>query len=96
VKEGLDKLGYDFILLDDCWSAATRDAQGRLQADPTRFPSGMPALVEYVHTRGLKMGVYTCVGTETCRGGLPGSYGHFEIDAQVCVCSLCVFDGQFL
>lgn len=81
VEQGMDKIGYEYVLMDDCWSAATRDASGQLQPDADRFPSGMKALADYVHSKGLKVGVYTCVGTKTCRGGLPGSNGQFEKDA---------------
>jgi len=70
------------VNLDDCWSDTKRDAQGRLQPVQWQFPSGMKALADYVHSKGLKLGLYTDVGTETCRGGRPGSYGHYDIDAQ--------------
>lgn len=48
VSEGYAAAGYEFINVDDCWLAKTRDASGRLQADPERFPSGMKALGNYV------------------------------------------------
>eukprot|EP00045_Choanoeca_perplexa_P006845 m.59304 g.59304 ORF g.59304 m.59304 type:complete len:410 (-) comp13816_c0_seq3:32-1261(-) len=82
VSQGLDKLGYQYINMDDCWSAKTRDAQGHLQADAKQFPSGLKSLADYIHDRGLYFGLYTCVGTETCHGGRPGSYGYYEQDAQ--------------
>eukprot|EP00013_Stygamoeba_regulata_P027356 CAMPEP_0177647550 /NCGR_PEP_ID=MMETSP0447-20121125/10358_1 /TAXON_ID=0 /ORGANISM="Stygamoeba regulata, Strain BSH-02190019" /LENGTH=408 /DNA_ID=CAMNT_0019150139 /DNA_START=75 /DNA_END=1301 /DNA_ORIENTATION=+ len=82
VAQNLTALGYRYVNLDDCWSAQTRDAQGRLQADAKRFPNGMKSLISYVHSLGLKMGLYTCVGTKTCRGDRPGSYGNYELDAQ--------------
>jgi len=82
VSQGLDKLGYNYVNLDDCWSDTKRDAQGRLQPVQWQFPSGMKALADYVHVRGLKLGLYTDAGTETCRGGRPGSYGFYDIDAQ--------------
>jgi alpha-galactosidase len=63
---------------DDCWSATTRDAQGNLQPDAKQFPSGLKSLADYIHSKGLYFGLYTCVGTETCHGGRPGSYGHYE------------------
>ena len=68
--------------LDDCWSAKNRSASGELVADATKFPSGMKSLADYVHGKGLKIGLYTCVGTKTCKGDRPGSYGHFETDAK--------------
>jgi Alpha galactosidase A len=82
VRENMTALGYEYVNLDDCWSAHTRDSAGRLQADAKRFPSGMASLIEYVHSLGLKMGLYTCVGTKTCRGDRPGSYGNYQLDAQ--------------
>jgi alpha-galactosidase len=75
-------LGYEYINLDDCWADTSRDAEGRLQPQPKQFPSGMAALADYVHNLGLKLGLYTCVGTQTCKKGRPGSYGNFDIDAQ--------------
>ena len=82
VSEGLKDLGYKWILLDDCWADTERDANSRLQPAPKQFPAGMEDLVSYVHNLGLKIGLYTCIGTETCKKGRPGSYGHYEIDAQ--------------
>jgi len=82
VDQGLDKLGYQFISLDDCWSAHTRNDSGHLQPNSALFPSGMKSLADYVHSKGLKIGLYTCIGTETCRRHRPGSYGHFEQDAN--------------
>jgi alpha-galactosidase len=82
VAEGLDKLGYKYVNMDDCWSAQTRDSSGQLQPNAERFPSGMASLVDYVHSKGLKLGLYTCVGNTTCKNGLPGSGGHFVQDAQ--------------
>ncbi|RFU82641.1 glycoside hydrolase family 27 protein [Streptomyces triticagri] len=84
VSSGLKKSGYDIVWLDGGWQADTpRDAQGRLVAHPDRFPSGIPALVDYLHKRGLKAGIYTDAGTydggETC--GL-GSRGHYDQDAR--------------
>ena len=82
----LNALNYSLILLDDCWSATTRDnATGQLQPDPARFPSGIPALVDYVSARGLTLGLYTCAGTKTCKYGRPGSAYHYELDAQTLV-----------
>jgi alpha-galactosidase len=81
VAEGMVDLGYNYVNLDDCWSAKERNATGHLQAEAS-FPSGMAALADYVHARGLRLGVYTDVGTKTCKGDRPGSYGHYEQDAQ--------------
>lgn len=85
VASGLVGLGYNLILLDDCWSSVNRSASGELQPDAARFPSGMPALVSYINARGLSLGLYTCAGTKTCKYGRPGSYGHYEQDAATLV-----------
>ena len=82
VDEGLRAAGYEYVNLDDCWSARTRDADGNLQPEPRMFPNGMKAVADYVHDRGLKLGLYTCAGTETCKGGRPGSFGNYQRDAR--------------
>ncbi len=64
---GMSDLGYKWLLLDDCWADHERDANGKLQPNKYQFPSGMKALADYIHERGLYLGVYTCVGTETCK-----------------------------
>ena len=81
VSTGLKDLGYDYLVIDDCWSLKERDAEGRLQVDPQKFPSGMKALSDYVHSLGLKFGMYSCCGTLTC-AGYPGSYDYEFIDAK--------------
>ncbi len=81
VRTGLRDAGYDYLVIDDFWQADKRDADGRLVADPSRFPSGMAALAEEIHERDLKFGIYSCAGALTC-GGKPGSYGHEPIDAD--------------
>eukprot|EP01089_Gocevia_fonbrunei_P019293 TRINITY_DN6788_c0_g1_i1.p1 TRINITY_DN6788_c0_g1~~TRINITY_DN6788_c0_g1_i1.p1 ORF type:complete len:305 (-),score=17.32 TRINITY_DN6788_c0_g1_i1:447-1361(-) len=80
VKNGLLDLGYEYVLLDDCW-AGPRDANGNVTADPTRFPLGMKELANYLHSIGLKLGLYTDAGPKTCRGGRPGSWPHYQQDA---------------
>jgi alpha-N-acetylgalactosaminidase len=79
--DGFKDVGYQYINIDDCWAAKTRDANGRLQADPIRFPHGIKWLADYVHSKGLKLGIYGDVGNLTC-GGYPGNLNHFDIDAQ--------------
>ena len=79
VSSGLRDAGYTYINIDDCWHGQ-RDADGFIQPDPKHFPSGMKALADYVHARGLKLGVYSDAGTETC-AGRPGSLGHEYQDA---------------
>ncbi|WP_329129790.1 glycoside hydrolase family 27 protein [Streptomyces sp. NBC_01476] len=83
VSSGLRGSGYDIVWLDGGWQADNpRDAQGRLTANPERFPSGIPALVDYLHHRGLKAGIYTDAGDyDPASCGL-GSRGHYQQDAD--------------
>lgn len=81
VKLGLDKLGYNYVNIDDCWMQHDRDAQGNLQVDAARFPHGMKWLGDYIHSKGLKFGTYEDAGYKTCQGAA-GSYGHFQADAD--------------
>uniref|UniRef100_V9KSD6 Alpha-galactosidase n=1 Tax=Callorhinchus milii TaxID=7868 RepID=V9KSD6_CALMI len=71
-EDGWVELGYRYINIDDCWMAPERDPEGKLAPDPTRFPSGIKALADYVHSKGLKLGIYGDLGTHTC-GGFPGT-----------------------
>ena len=80
VSSGLRDAGYVYVNLDDCWHGA-RDAHGNIQPDPQRFPSGMKALGDYLHERGLKFGIYSDAGTQTC-AGRPGSQGYEFQDAR--------------
>src|SRR4051812_27561669 len=57
VSTGLLGLGYQYLIIDDCWQTS-RDANGVIVADPTKFPSGIKSLADYVHARGLKLGIY--------------------------------------
>lgn len=77
VSSGMRSAGYRYVNVDDCWSI--RDASGRLTADPVSFPSGIPALARYVHARGLRLGLYSDVGTQTC-AKRPGLAGHERDD----------------
>jgi len=79
VSSGLRNAGYVYVNLDDCWHGA-RDEAGNIQPDPQRFPSGMKALGDYLHQRGLKFGIYSDAGATTC-AGRPGSQGHEFQDA---------------
>ncbi|MES1158290.1 MAG: glycoside hydrolase family 27 protein [Terricaulis silvestris] len=79
VSTGMRDAGYQYIVIDDCWQGA-RDAHGDIQPDAQRFPSGMKALGDYIHSKGLKFGIYSDAGTQTC-GGRPGSQGHEYQDA---------------
>jgi len=80
VSSGMKDAGYTYIVIDDCWQGA-RDAKGFIQPDAKKFPSGMKALADYIHSKGLKFGIYSDAGTKTC-GGYPGSRGHEFQDAQ--------------
>ncbi len=77
---GMRDAGYKYLTIDDCWQVA-RDARGVIVADSARFPHGMKALADYVHSKGLMFGIYTDAGRKTCQGR-PGSYGYEEIDAR--------------
>ena len=76
---GMRDAGYKFLVIDDCWHGE-RDAHGDIQADAKRFPSGIKALADYVHSKGLKFGIYSDAGTKTC-AGRPGSRGYEFQDA---------------
>ena len=70
-SDGYLEAGYEYIIIDDCWLAKERDPEtNRLLPDPERFPNGIKALADYVHSKGLKFGIYEDYGTETC-GGYP-------------------------
>ncbi len=81
VNNGMKAAGYDYVNIDDCWMAPSRDSAGNLVADPTRFPDGIKPVADYVHSLGLKLGIYEDAGTTTC-AHLPGSYGHEAQDAD--------------
>ena len=81
-SNGLKDAGYVYVVLDDCWMARERDANGQLQADPDKFPSGMKALGDFIHSLGLKYGIYNCAGTLTCQR-YPGGRGHEFEDARL-------------
>lgn len=80
VTSGMKDAGYTYINIDDCWHG-DRDSLGFIHPDPKRFPSGMKALADYVHSKGLKLGIYSDAGSQTC-GGRPGSRGYEFQDAQ--------------
>jgi alpha-galactosidase len=80
VNDGMKAAGYDYVNIDDCWMAPNRDSAGNLVADPTRFPGGIKPVADYVHSLGLKLGLYEDAGTNTCAHG-PGSFGHEAQDA---------------
>jgi len=81
VSSGMKDAGFQYVVIDDCWHG-DRDAQGFIRPDASRFPSGMKALGDYIHGKGLKFGIYSDVGAKTC-GGRPGSRGHEYQDAMI-------------
>jgi alpha-galactosidase len=80
VASGMRDAGYQYVVIDDCWQVA-RDSVGNILVDAERFPSGMKALADYVHSQGLKFGLYSDAGTKTCQGR-PGSRGYEYQDAR--------------
>lgn len=76
---GMKAAGYQYVVIDDCWQVS-RDDNGNIVADVQRFPSGIKALADYVHGKGLKFGIYSDSGTKTC-AGRPGGQGHEYQDA---------------
>ncbi|MDH2430769.1 glycoside hydrolase family 27 protein [Sphaerisporangium sp. TRM90804] len=88
VGSGMRDLGYTYVVVDDCWMSSTRDSAGNLQADATRFPSGMKALGDHLHARGLKFGIYQAPLDKTCaqyfgsHPGATGARGHEAQDAR--------------
>ncbi|KAG5558117.1 hypothetical protein RHGRI_008137 [Rhododendron griersonianum] len=82
VATGLADLGYVYLNIDDCWSASERNSQDELVPNPKTFPSGIKALADYVHEKGLKLGIYSDAGRFTCQV-LPGSIYHENDDAKL-------------
>ncbi|MFD8497527.1 carbohydrate-binding protein [Amycolatopsis sp. NPDC059657] len=84
VNKGLKDVGYQYVNLDDCWALPSRNSKGDLQPDPKRFPNGIKAVADYVHSKGLKIGIYTSAGTKTCNtAGFPGGLNHEQQDANL-------------
>ena len=82
VELGLKDAGYEYVVIDDCWSLRERDAKtGEIVPDPAKFPRGMKFVADYVHSRGLKFGMYSCAGVRTC-ADYPGSFEHEFLDAR--------------
>ncbi len=79
VASGMRDGGYQYLVLDDAWMASERDENGALQADPVKFPRGMKDIGDYIHSKGLKFGIYEDRAYRTCQS-LPGSFGHEQID----------------
>jgi alpha-galactosidase len=81
VTSGLKDAGYTYVNIDDCWLTKTRSTDGHLVPDPVKFPDGIKGTADYVHSKGLKLGIYEDAGTKTC-AGYPGSLGHEQTDAN--------------
>jgi alpha-galactosidase len=79
-SNGMKDAGYEYVVIDDCWQVA-RDENGEIVVDKDRFPHGMKFLADYVHSKGLKFGIYSCAGTLTCEGR-PAGRGHEFQDAR--------------
>lgn len=80
-SDGYLDAGYEYVIIDDCWMAESRDQDGRLQPNADRFPDGIRPLADYIHNLGLKFGIYLDYGTKTC-AGYPGSRDSLELDAN--------------
>lgn len=80
-NDGMQAAGYQYVNIDDCWLNKSRDAAGQLVPDPAKFPDGISGTAAYVHSLGLKLGIYEDAGTATC-AGYPGSLGHETTDAK--------------
>ena len=74
-SSGLRDAGYEYVVVDDCWQDHRRGSDGALRSHPERFPSGIGALAEYAHSKGLKFGLYGCPGTKTCSMSYDGYSG---------------------
>ncbi len=81
VEKGYKDLGYEYVIIDDCWALRERGKDGRLVPDPEKFPHGMKYIADYIHSKGLKFGMYSCAGIMTC-AKYPSSYGHEYTDAK--------------
>src|SRR5665648_90176 len=80
VSSGMQDAGYEYVVIDDCWQV-DRDANGEIVVDKDRFPNGIKYLADYIHSKGLKFGSYSCAGAKTC-AGRPGRRGHEYQDAR--------------
>ncbi len=82
VQSGMAVAGYRYVILDGGWNLPSRNAQGELQPDPSLFPQGIAPVAAYVHSLGLKFGIYASAGIENCAGTSAGSYGYYQQDAD--------------
>ncbi|MBO0883933.1 MAG: glycoside hydrolase family 27 protein, partial [Mycobacterium sp.] len=82
VSSGMKAAGYAYVNLDGGWDLLDRDAQGQLQPDPRKFPDGIKPVAAYIHSLGLKFGIYASLGTTNCAQSAAGSWGHYQQDAD--------------
>ena len=82
VSSGMKDAGYEYVVIDDCWAGMDRDEKGNILVDKEHFPHGIKYLADYIHSKGLKFGIYSCAGTKTCACKRPGGYGHEFQDAR--------------
>lgn len=82
VEQGYRDAGYQYVVIDDCWLLRERDEDGNLVPDPEKFPHGMKYVADYIHSKGLKFGMYSCAGVRTC-AGFPSSFDHEFQDARL-------------
>lgn len=98
IDQGLRDAGYEYVVIDDCWSKRERDPEtGKLVADPEKFPNGMKSVADYIHEKGLKFGMYSCCGVRTC-ANYPGSFDHEFLDAETFAefgCDFLKYDNCF-
>jgi len=83
VNLGLRDVGYQYINMDDWWAESERNAEGRLDPDPKRFPQGVKPVADYIHSLGLRFGLYSSPGPKMCAGSSPGTLGHEAQDARI-------------
>jgi alpha-galactosidase len=88
ITSGMKDAGYQYVNLDDCWMDGRDSSTGKIKVNASKFPAGIAALADYVHGKGLKMGIYSTPNTKTCAGlyggytGGVGSLGYETVDAQ--------------
>jgi alpha-galactosidase len=77
VSSGLRDAGYSFVISDDGWMAGRNATTGEMLADPIKFPGGWPPLVDYIHSKGLKVGLYSAASSVVCSGRVGSLYNEF-------------------
>jgi alpha-galactosidase len=82
VSRGLEAAGYQYVWLDGGWWSGTRDNNGNITVNATQWPHGMQWIADYIHSKGLKAGIYTDTGSNGCGGANQGSYGHYQQDVN--------------